>query len=198
MPKRLLQLLVLLGFLIQCSTGKESEISFEEDVFYNIFPALVDTFHHDLRLKPPPIPKSAAIDENGNLFYKDSTELLKIQLEFEKQKALLKSDSTQIMIAVADTLYPIFPTTEEELNAQKSGDTLGLVVRNDNIPFVIDLDRLEASDERIAFRYNSSFPGWREIRRIQYEEKPYDFYLSAKFSFSRILFNRDKSYGIFN
>jgi hypothetical protein len=59
--------------------------------------------------------------------------------------------------------------------------------------FKIDLIKLKANNKKFRFKYQSEFPKGREFWRTEY-----DFYVGAKIGFSRILFDKSKSYGVLN
>lgn len=70
-----------------------------------------------------------------------------------------------------------------------------IVIDSNNIElnngFKIDLIKLKANNKK--FKYHSEFPKEREFWRTEY-----DFYVGAKIGFSRILFDKSKSYGVLN
>ena len=62
-----------------------------------------------------------------------------------------------------------------------------------NKGFKIDLSQLKANDIKFIFKYKSEFPNGHEFWRTKY-----DFNIGAKIGFSRILFDKSKSYGVLN
>ncbi|MEG3656187.1 hypothetical protein V5097_02175 [Arenibacter palladensis] len=99
----------------------------EPEIFYEIFPVLIDTFH---------------FEDRATLFE-------------------VTKDSFRLDSLIEDSLR------------------------------IVDIARLKAGDKRIGFKPISSFPTGLALWNTDY-----NFYLSARFSFSNILFNKDKSLGL--
>jgi hypothetical protein len=103
--KRTLLLIPIFLLLINCKK-KHSELEFEKSVVYEIFPALMDSLHYDLRLYPPPPPK-AIYDKQGKYIGIDTTGTEQVIAEYNKRRAELKADSVKLVIAINDSVYPL-------------------------------------------------------------------------------------------
>jgi hypothetical protein len=105
--KRTLLLIPIFLLLINCKK-KHSELEFEKSVVYEIFPALMDSLHYDLRLYPPPPPKAIydkqgkyiGIDTTGrsaiwkkkyDFYFSGTTSLSRIQFDSTKSFGILHS-----------------------------------------------------------------------------------------------------------
>ena len=167
MIKSLLLAFILSLGIAGCNTSVKEERLPEPEIFYEIFPVLIDTFHFDGRATLYEVTKDS--------FRLDS----------------LARDTTPIVIAIRDTLQYLKKNDYLRLqnylrNSTKESDSL----IEDSLR-IVDIPRLKAGDKRIGFKPISSFP-----TGLAFWKTDYNFYLSARFSFSNILFNKDKSVGL--
>ena len=167
MLKNTLLVLFLSLSIAGCSpTVKEASKS-EASTFYEIFPVLIDTFHFDSRLT----------------LYELSNDTLKLDS--------LARDTTSIVIAISDTLKLLKKADYLSLQNHLKGSLNEFDSLIEDSLKILDLSKLKASDKRIKFKTISSLPTGLEFWKTNY-----DFYLSAKFFFSNILFNKDKTSGL--
>lgn len=103
----------------------------------------------------------------------------------------LAKDTTSIVIALNDTLKLLEKQDYVSLQDHIKASSMPLDSMIEDNTRIIDISRLNAKDKRIQFKTIDSFPKGIDFWRTQY-----DFYLSAKFSFSRILLNIDKTFGL--
>ena len=167
MIKGLLLAFILSLGIVGCRPSVKEVRLPEPDIFYEIFPVLIDTFHFDGRA---------------------------ILYEVTKDTLILDSlarDTTTIVIAIRDTLQ--YLKKDDYLSLQNylkdSTKELGSLIQ-DSLR-ILDIAKLKAGDKRIKFKPLSSFPSG-----LAFWKTDYNFYLSARFSFSNILFNKDKSIGL--
>ena len=195
--------LVITSFFWNCKEEiVQSESEFEQAVFYEIFPAILDSIYYDKRMLPPPPPPPEFFENYNNneldkaiSDYKE-TEIYKQGIkEWEKKKDSLNQDTSRIYIAVSDSITRF--EREDMYELVKHFKNQNIVLDSKNIEltngFKIDLSKLTSNNEKIKFKYQSEFPKGREFWRTEY-----DFYVGAKIGFSRILFDNTKTYGVLN
>lgn len=168
---------------------KQSELEFEQSVAYEIFPALMDSLHFDVRLKPPPPPRPV-FNEKGEIIGTDTTGIGKTLADYKKRKAELKADSVKLVIAIRDSVYALENSEKNQLLKHFSKHKLSLDTTDLSVEYKIDLNKLIA-DNKLKFKYLSEFPKGSNIWK-----KEYDFCLSGTTSLSRIQFDSTKSFGI--
>nr|WP_321222902.1 hypothetical protein [uncultured Psychroserpens sp.] len=103
--QRTLLLFSIILILFGCEK-KQSELEFEQSVVYEIFPALMDSLHFDLRIKPPRPPRPV-FNEKGQIIGTDTTGIGKVLADYKKRKAELKTDSVKLVIAINDSVYTL-------------------------------------------------------------------------------------------
>ena len=150
-----------------CNSAVKEVKKPKASVFYEIFPVLIDTFHFDRRLT----------------LHELTNDTLKLDS--------LTRDNTSIVIAISDTLKLLEKDDYLSLQNHLNGSLEELDSLIEDSLRIIDLSELKASDKRIKFKPLSSFPTGLEFWKTNY-----DFYLSAKFFFSKVLFNKDKTRGL--
>ncbi|MDF4201601.1 hypothetical protein PXD56_01455 [Maribacter sp. SA7] len=188
--------------LFFCNCKKEKVISdadFEQTVFYEIFPAILDSIYYDKRLPPPPPPSSEffAKEEYKNNIDKAVEDYMKSdkfknQMEKRKRKKdSLKSDKSPIFIVVSDSASAYEKDDATKLSDHfKIQDSINVKL---GLNYRIDLNMLISNDEKIKFKYRSEFPKGREFWKTEY-----DYFIAANIGFSRILFDESKAYGVLN
>ena len=98
----------------------------------------------------------------------------------------LARDTTSIVIAIRDTLQNLKKEDYQSLQNYLKDSK----IEADSLR-ILEIAKLKASDKRVIFKPVSSFP-----TGLAFWKTDYNFYLSARFSFSNILFNKDKSIGL--
>lgn len=163
-------LLFFLSISIAGCKSTDKEINKPEaSLFYEIFPVLIDTLHTDLRLYP----------------FEIANDTIKID-------SIVK-DTTSIVIAISDTLEHLKKRDYASLQNYVNASSKALDSMIEDTTRIVDLSKLNATDNRIRFKSIATFP-----KGLDFWKTEYNFYLSAKFYFSRILFNRDKTIGLLN
>ncbi len=185
-----LHLIIFSTFLVLLSFKKnQTDLEFEQSVAYEIFPALIERLHFDTRLRPPP-PPIPIYDAKNNLIGYDTIMAEKTFAEWKKKQAAFKADSVRLVIAVDDSTRLLEKEEWNELTKYFSDKNLILDTSNQSKKYKVNLNRLKA-DPKLKFKYRSEFPEGSEMW-----SKEYDFHLSGTTGFSRILFDKTKSYGI--
>lgn len=168
--------------LISCDK-KQTDLEFEKSVANEIFPALLDSVFHDTRLAPPP-----------NSEWSDSTatkwDESKMIAEYEKRKTKLEKDTTKLVIAIVDSTYQINERAKKELIDFYKDFKIELDTINITKSYKINLTDLKHAD-KFKLKYRSELPATSKVWKGDY-----DFYLSGITGFSRIQFDRTKSYGV--
>lgn len=202
----LILLFVLSATLSDCESKKKlTYLETEEKIFYELFPVLIDNIYRDFRLIPPPPPPPEYLAEKGfdttkdyNQAYKDwekSEDYVKRQNAWERKRDSIKRDTTLIYVAIPDSINRFEEEDMYELVDHFNKQKL-VIDSNDfdlNIGFKIDFKKLKTNHENLRFKPMSEFPKGRDFWRTKY-----DFNLTASISFSRILFDETKSFGVLN
>ena len=195
-------ILVFISIFWNCKQEKViSETEFEQDVFYEIFPSILDSIYYDRRKFPPPPPPSPeffdkyeSIDEAIEAYKKTDIYIQAIK-DYEIKKDSLNRDTSPIYFAISDSIKSF--DREDMYQLMKHFKNQNIVLESNDIElkngFKIDLIKLKANNKKFRFKYQSEFPKGREFWRTEY-----DFYVGAKIGFSRILFDKSKSYGVLN
>lgn len=187
-------------FYWNCKEDKViSETKFEQAVFYQIFPSIIDSIHFDKRLLPPPPPPPEFFEkeeykndiDKGILDYKQTDKYKNDIKKWERKKDSLKRDKSSIFLVVSDSISRF---EEDDLNKLakhfKIQDSINIKL---GLNYKIDLNKLKSNNQKIKFKYRSEFPIGREFWTTEY-----DYFISAKIGFSRIIFDQTKSYGVLN
>jgi len=195
---------ILILFLWNCKESKFSyESKFEQAVLYEIFPAIIDSIYFESRLTPPPPPPESFFDKEeykNNIDkaikdYRQSSKFKKDIKEWKRKKDSLKRDKSSIFIVVFDTVKGFEPEDLNKLSKHFQIENINLDSLNfmSGKEFRINLSRLKSNNEKIKFKYFSESPSGREFWRAKY-----DFFIAAKIEFSKILFDKTKTYGVLN
>ncbi len=204
MKKLIAKLFTLFLFTVVTSNcgqkQDEPKANLGEAVFYEIFPLLLDSIHTDHRIIPPPPPPeyfefmdSAVTIEEGFEEWKKSDHYKKWLENMENKKDSIDRDTTTIYLVVPDSVsLTSNEDTKEFLNyiGLHKKPTDSLIISN---PFKLKLSKLESKQKKIKFLYRSEFPEGREFWRTDY-----DIYIAASLGFSKIIFDKTKSFGVLN
>ena len=188
-----LTILTFLTFLLLSSCNKkQTDLEFEKSVVKEIFPALLDSVHHDRRLNPlpPPPPPPPNLDgtQNDSVLYEWDEE--KMTVEFEKRKAEIEKDTTTLVIALIDSTYQIENRAKREFIEFYNEFEIELETINNKERYKINISDLEYN-EKFKIKYRSNFPDGSKIW-----DKKYDFYLSGVTWMSRIQFDKTRKFGV--
>lgn len=161
-----LTIFLLVLILFTNCTKKQSDLEFEQEVFYEVFPKILDSVYRDRNSHIPP-PK----DE----------EALKV---YNKELAKYFEDKTKRVVSVDDEVKALFINNliKFDLKNFNINDTLAL-----KKSYNIDLNLLKK--DKYVFKYRSTFPESYNM----WENAEYDFYLAGEISFTRFLFNNKKN-----
>ena len=201
----LICIVLFFGLLQSCKKKPLQKLTYEEEVFYKVFPEISNCIYEDLRLiLPPPMPPeflikkgyvktknpNKAIDEwLQSEYYKD------LRDKWKKRKDSILNDSEPIFIAVPDTISRFFKDDYKRLinhfNLENSDVTINDSLYNSG--FRVNFDKLTSNNNKLRFKPYSSLPKTKKYWRVNF-----DFNFHGVISFSRILFDNTKSYAIVN
>ena len=201
-------ILMMISFtLFNCEQKTEqTDLEFEQNVFYELFPELSDKMYTDISLIPtPPPPSPKYLIEKGFDVENDyrkarenwekSDDYQNRLNEWQKRRDSIINDTTKIYIAIPDSINRFEIEDMYELinhfNDQK------LIVDSKDFELVsgfkVDFDKLKSNNEKIRFKPRSKFPEGREFWTTEYE-----FNFRGSMLFTRILFDDTKSFGVLN
>ncbi|MDB9961145.1 hypothetical protein OAD62_03535 [Oceanihabitans sp.] len=196
MKKSLSQFILLLTILLvftSCNRQESfSHSDFEQNVFYQIFPSLVDSIHFDRRFLPPPPPPPIK-DKNGNVTQLDSTRFKRAMQSWEIRQEKVSNDTTSTYIMVQDSVLFYANDNFEDLIDHFQNDKLISDTLYSEANYKIDLTKLKINSANKKFKYLSSIPKKEPIWKLKS-----DFYIAATMSFTRIQFDKSKSFGVLN
>jgi len=181
-----------------------SDTEFEQEVFYEIFPSIIDSIHYDMRLVPPPPPPPDFLEEKGydvnnvsapyNKAYEEwlkSDDYKQTMKTWEKKRDSIIRDTTSYYLVVQDSVSyfekddkPEFTEHFKEFNIVP--DTL-----DQSKNFALEIHKLKTNYKKVKFKYRTEFPEGREFWRTKYK-----YNVVAFVGFSRILFDKTRTFGV--
>ncbi|WP_010519372.1 hypothetical protein [Croceivirga radicis] len=190
-----------------CEKKTEPSYSeFEQKVFYELFPELSDMLYTDTRIiatPPPPPPEYLTkLGFNAADNYAKAFENWKKSDDYQKKANLLQNrqdsilnTTTEITIAFPDSIIQFEKEDAQALinhfKEQKLVvDTLNFKSHNG---FKVNFANLKSNNELLLFRPISQFP-----KNGAFWTTTYKFNFSGSMSFTRILFDKTKTYGVLN
>lgn len=194
--KRIFTLLFISLLILNGCDSNKNDLVLEKDVMNDIFEKLVDTMYIDFRIPPYPPPPLPEFDKNGDIIFKkeDSLKEKSKRVEYHKRiselKIKLKKDTTRLLIGVYDTIYGLDIEHKKGLVLHfKSieNDSMSLL---DSTMNILDLSNFKNSSKFI-FRKRSKFPNRNKIWNSEYDSP-----FSGIIWFSRIHFDKSKTYGV--
>jgi hypothetical protein len=191
---------ILTLFFWNCKEEKViSETEFEQNVFYEIFPAVLDSIYYDKRLIPPPPPPPDFFQkeeyknniDKGIQDYKQTDKFKNDIKKWERKKDSLERDKSSIYLVVSDSISGFEKEDLKKLTEHfKIQDS---TIIKSELNYKIDLNKLKSNNQKIKFKYSSEFPNGREFWRTKY-----DYFIMANIGFSGIIFDKTKNYGVLN
>lgn len=192
--------------LVNCEQKTEiTDLEFEQRVFYELFPELSDKIYTDIRLIPPPPPPPNYLTEKG---FDAETDYNKALEDWEKsddnqnrlnnwkkRRDSIINDNNEIYIAFPDSINRF--EREDMLELINHFKDQKLVVDSKDFElesgFKVDFEKLKSNNEKLKFKPMSQFPERREFLATEY-----DFNFRGSMSFTRILFDQTKKFGVLN
>lgn len=186
---------LLIIFFASCEK-KVTEIEFEKNVMTEIFPSLIDSTCIDIRLMKnfPPKYGESIYDKTGHYIEIDSTKATKEEklklLEWKKRTLEIKKDTSKIIIA----FDPKIKNSRENLknDFEKHFPNAKLFIPKENeTEYILDFKNIELNN-KFEIKNVSEFPKDRDV----IWETKYNFLFSGVVYFSRIQFDKQKTFGI--
>lgn len=204
---QILILILISTIFFNCEQKTElTNLEFEKKVFYELFPELSDKMYNDIRLMPtPPPPSPKYLTEKGfdtrNDYHKalkdwEKSDDYQHRLnDWKERRDSIINDETLIYIAFPDSINQFEREDMYELinhfNDQKLVvDSKAFDLENG---FKVDFEKLKSNNQKLRFKPISEFPKGREFWTTNY-----DFNFQGSLSFSRILFDKTKTFGVLN
>ena len=190
------KIILFILFFSSCSQ-EQSILDYEKKVMDEIFVALVDSLHRDMRTyrfigRPPP-PGGYVSEEQRKEIQLWNEEMRKL---FEINKQRIQNDTSRVLIIVYDTIYKHLDKNEDlNRNYLKNvvffNDTASI-----NSAYVIDLSQF-SKNKKFLFGYMSSFSkarGRQFFRELR--ENPPLNHFGGVVSLSKISFDKERNYGV--
>lgn len=183
MKRKLLQIFILLVLafsFFSCNEAKtSSKLKLDQSVFYEIFPAIIDSIYFDIRLGPLP----------SERFFSDKEQYQKVLKKWKRKTDSIKSDKSPIYLVVSDSVIQ-FENADSSIMRKHFNikDSVNTFLGND---FKIDLTKLKSNNEKIRFKFRTEFPKGSEFWRTNY-----DYFIAATISFGKITFDETRSFGV--
>lgn len=211
MKKTFALLLIMVAFTsISWSDQQEQTISdseFEQAVFYELFPKLINTFQYDLRLYPlPPPPPPDYLEKQGfevkgksNSYHKAYEEWKKSadyknrNKDWKRRNDSIEQDTSSVYFSISDSISTFKKNDKAELLKHFGDQIMVSDSFESSDGFKVDLAKLKTYRKKIKFKYVSEFLNgedfWKAAR---------DANINTALNFSRILFDQTKQYGVLN
>lgn len=177
-------------FLLFSCNKKQSNLEFEQTVFYEVFPAIIDSIRLGPKIMMPP-PPPPIIDNEGNFIGVDTIAWNKIDTKYERELLAFNTDSFDCFASIIDTVYEL---ADDDIIMFVKMYNLTLADLDSNsrvLKYRIDTSNLKPSKLRMRFVYASQFDANKDYRKTRY----FSEYLGV-IGFSRIQFNMDKTKGV--
>lgn len=181
---------------------EQSTANSGEAVFYEIFPTLIDSIHTDRRLISPPPPEyfqfMDSIGTNIDITerfekWQKSAQYKKWLENWEKKKDSIERDTRALYLTIPDSTGRTEENELGELIEHFGHHDISTDSFIESDPFRIDLSKLKTNQSKVRFIYQSKLPGDGKFWRNDYGK-----YIAASISFTKIVFDKTKSYGILN
>jgi len=185
------KIISFLFFIILISSCKKtSDLEFEKEVFYELYPSLVDStwVENQIGFTPPPPPH---LDENGKLMEYQPLNKTQLRKDYSVTLADLKKNSFKISIIINDRIEEI-KLNKKELQKHFKDAILNDNSTSDSISYLIDqqkINTIKSIQSRFVSNYRMAIESrvWDSIKR---------FGINGVVSFSRIQFDKNNKYGM--
>ena len=171
---------ILIFIILSSCQKKDNDLEFEKKVMNDIFIDLIDSIYEDLDFIPPPPPPYPEI------YYETNNQRIKDSI-IEKLE-----ENNKIIIAVVDTINSFSENYKIKLIGQYGKLDFNIDTNSIKTEYKINLTEFNKTNKYL-FKYSSEFPKNSELWRWKFENN-YD--LKAIISFSRILFDKNKEFGV--
>jgi hypothetical protein len=198
--KKLLNLSLLIVIILFSSCEKEiTDLEFEKNVMTEIFPDLIDSTCIDIRLYTnfPPEYGESIFDKTGHYIGVDSTKATKEQkrklLEWKINTEKIKKDTSKIIVAFDPLLKDNSQDLKEDFAKHFKNAKIFISKEKKETEYIFDFKNINLNN-KFELRNISQFPKERGLIWMT----KYDFIFSGAVFFSRIQFDKNKKFGIFD
>ena len=187
MRKIYFTLLFISGIILTGCNNKESDLQFEKNVMYEVYPDLIDSIwvNASYRYVPPPLPQIKNTPE-----YRIQHKI-EYKKQFNEELAQYKKTGFIIDLLVLDKITRA-KENQKELKAHFKDAIVLQGNISDTLEYKIDKRKFDAY-KAFRLKYLSRIPRQGKDR-LYYNELQYQ--IRAVFGFSRIQFDSEKKYGI--
>ncbi|MBZ9631905.1 hypothetical protein LB465_14040 [Salegentibacter sp. LM13S] len=197
--------LIITSIFQNCKEDKKLSVTeFEQSVFYEIFPSIIDSIHSDMRLIPPPPPPPNVLKEKGydinnksdpyNKAYEEwlrSDDYKQTMKTWEKVRDSIVKDTTSYFLVVQDSISSIEKDTKPQFAEHFKEYNIAPDTLDHRKNFALELNKLKTNHKKVKFKYRTEFPEGREFWRNKYK-----YNVVAYVGFSRILFDKTRTFGV--
>ena len=191
--------LTIVIILFSSCEKKITDLEFEKNVMTEIFPSLIDSTCIDIRLYTnfPPEYGESIYDKTGHYIGVDSTKATKEQkqklLEWKINTEKIKKDTSKIIIAFDPLLKDNRQDLREDFKKHFKNTQIFISKEKKESEYIFDFKSIKLNN-KFELKNISQFPKERGLIWMT----KYDFVFSGAVFFSRIEFDKNKKFGIFD
>lgn len=168
-----------------------SNYEFEKQVFYEVFPQIIDSTCIDIRKYSnfPPYGKPV-FDKQGKFLYSDTTKVIEERKVWREEIKKLENDNAKLIIAFDPIINESHFNNTQEFEAYFGKKLLPFKTEKDSTSFILDFERLR-SKGKFQLMPADKFPKGRAIWN-----KKYAFILTGALDVNHIEFDKEKTCGV--
>ena len=168
-----------------------SNHEFEKNVFYEIFPKLIDSVCIETRifLSFPPLGKPV-YDSKGKFIYSDTSNIDVERKAWRERIETFKNDKARLVMAFDPNIATSHFDNSEEFKKYFHVDLQPVMLDKDSISVTLDINKIRSFGKFYLMNANK-FPKGRKIW-----DKKYKFILNGVLSVNRIQFDKSKTVGV--
>ncbi len=192
------QIIFIFLFFFTSSCKKPlTELAFEKNVMLEIFPELIDSTCYDLRIyrNPPPLFGKQIFTKSGQYIGVDSSTISEnekaILKKWEEGVEAIKKDTSSIFIAFDPVISNNTENVKDDFEKHFSTIKLDTNRSKNNVKLVLDIEKIRLNNK---FKLKNS-AGFSKGKASDWDIK-YNFNFSGFIHFTRIQFDKNKSFGV--
>lgn len=125
--------------------------------------------------------------------WKKSNDYKKLNRKWEKKKDSINRDTTSIYLTIPDSIGGTEEDDISELIRHFGNHNISIDSFTVSNAFKINLSKLETNHKKVKFIFQTDLPGDGDFWRTDYGK-----YIAASIFFTKIIFDKTKSYGVLN
>ena len=188
--KKLLKItsFLFLLILISCCDNKKSELEFEKNVMFEIYPNLIDSMwiYERIRSSPP----NFKLDINNKLIGYQPKDKKKLKEIYNEELSVIKKDSAKIFVVIIDKILKTNPDSMIKLQNHFKNAIVKTNSTIDTLEYSINQKEIN-SIKSLRVKFISEF---KMNERVW--ENNYKYSIYGVVTFSRIQFDKEKKYGL--